>query len=91
MLGFAGAKLRLENECAFSGDHGARLDASENLDAATAALARSHGGCLEAAVHLNEHDIAAFHRLDGTLRDDDAISSRATTRRDPDPAGACRA
>jgi len=26
MLGFAGAKLRLENECAFSGDHGARLD-----------------------------------------------------------------
>ena len=34
---------------------------------------------------LDEHDIAAFHRLDGTLRDDDAISSRATTRRDPDP------
>ena len=79
------AEFRLEEECSRSHHLGLGPQTGENLDASAASRADRHRCRLEASPCPDEHDLAAFHRLNGAFGKHDPVTAGRGLRRDANP------
>ena len=73
-----GAELRLQGEGVAGHDHLTGFEPVDDLDPSSAASATRHRHRLNAALHRDEHHVAAFDLLDSFLRQDDAALLAST-------------